>query len=175
MSIVEFASISPQIPDDAWVAPTAVLTGNVWLATGVSIWYGAVLRGDNGAISIGEGSNVQDLCVLHAVPGNAAIIGKSCSIGHAALLHGCRIGDCSLIGMGAILLDGVEIGRNCLIGAATLIPAGTIIPDNAVVIGQPGRIIRLRDPREAEELRAKAHHYELQWRHYPVPHRKGAA
>lgn len=164
MPIYEFGGMTPCVPDDAWVAPTAILAGDVWLARGVSIWHGAVLRADNGPILIGECSNVQDLCVLHASPGQRTAIGRSCSIGHGALLHGCHIGDFCLIGMGAILLDGAEIGRNCRIGAGALILAGTVIPENSLVVGQPARIIRQLSPAAADEQRAEAFAYEQKWR-----------
>jgi carbonic anhydrase/acetyltransferase-like protein (isoleucine patch superfamily) len=164
MPIHEFGGVMPCVPDDAWVAPTAILSGDVWLACGASIWNGTVLRGDNGPISIGEGSNVQDLCVLHAAPGQRTAIGRGCSIGHGALLHGCRIGDFCLIGMGTILLDGADIGRNCRIGAGTLILAGTAIPENSLVVGQPARIIRQLCPDAADEQRAGAFAYEQIWR-----------
>lgn len=164
MPICEFGGMTPCVPDDVWVAPTAILSGDVWLARGVSVWHGAVLRGDNGPISIGEGSNVQDLCLLHAALGQRTAVGRSCSIGHGALLHGCRIGDYCLIGMGAILLDGADIGRNCRIGAGTLILAGTVIPDNSLVVGQPARIIRQLSATAADEQRAEAFAYEQKWR-----------
>jgi carbonic anhydrase/acetyltransferase-like protein (isoleucine patch superfamily) len=167
MMIYEFGGHTPVAPDgDAWVAPTAVLLGNVCLARNASVWFGAVLRGDNGPIYIGEGSNVQDVCVLHSAPGCPINVGRSCSIGHSAVLHGCNIGDYSLIGIGAIILDGAHIGRNCVIGAGAFVPRGKRIPDNSVVLGAPGRIVRQLDESDAKDQKRRAFAYEIKWRRF---------
>src|SRR5512132_2476642 len=129
--------------DDAfWIAPTAVVIGDVRLAHNASVWWQAVLRGDNEPISLGENANVQDGCVLHADPGFPLTIGKDVTVGHLAMLHGCTIGDNCLIGIGAVILNGAVIGRNCLIGAKALIPEGKGIPENSLVMGAPGKAVR---------------------------------
>lgn len=120
-----------------WIAPNATITGDVTLGDKVSIWYGAVLRGDNGAIRVGDGTNIQDNCVLH----NETTIGKGCTIGHAAIVHGCTIGDHSMVGMGAILLSGAKIGSHCVIAAGALVKENMEVPDGSLVLGVPGRIL----------------------------------
>ena len=128
--------------DDFYIAPTAVVIGGVNLGRNASVWWNAVLRGDNEAITVGENSNVQDGCVLHTDPGFPLTIGNNVSVGHMVALHGCEIGDETLIGIGSVILNGARIGRNCLIGARTLIPEGKVIPDSSVVFGSPGRVVR---------------------------------
>ena len=134
----------PEFPEnsDFWVAPDANVIGQVRLMAGASVWFGATLRGDNEWINLGTGSNVQENSVLHTDIGYPLSIGRNCTIGHNAILHGCTIGDQSLIGMGAIVLNGAQIGRNCLIGAGALITEGKIIPDNSLVLGAPGKVVR---------------------------------
>jgi carbonic anhydrase/acetyltransferase-like protein (isoleucine patch superfamily) len=151
--IVPFDGIHPSFSESVnWVAPNATLIGRVILEVDASVWFGAVLRGDNEPITVGRGSNVQDLCVLHTDPGFPLKIGERCTIGHAAILHGCQIGDGSLIGMGAILLNGCIIGKECLIAAGALVPEGMIIPDHSLVIGTPGRIRRTLELSEIEKI-----------------------
>jgi carbonic anhydrase/acetyltransferase-like protein (isoleucine patch superfamily) len=128
--------------EDYFIAPSAAVIGKVHLAKNASVWWNAVLRGDNEAITVGENSNVQDGCILHTDPGQPTIVGRNVTIGHGAILHGCTIGDGSLVGIGAVVLNGVKVGRNCVIGARALIPDGKEIPDNSVVMGTPGRVIR---------------------------------
>jgi carbonic anhydrase/acetyltransferase-like protein (isoleucine patch superfamily) len=128
--------------DDCYVAETAIVIGKVRIKVGASIWFGAVIRGDNEWIEIGERTNVQDNCTLHTDPGFPLTIGAECTVGHNAILHGCLIGDNTLIGMGAILLNGAKVGRNCVVGAGSLIPENALIPDNSVVVGTPARKIR---------------------------------
>lgn len=156
----------PSFPNDYWVAPTAVLVGDVVLGNAASIWFGAVLRGDNERILIGEGSNVQENCVLHTDMGYPLTIGAGCTIGHKVMLHGCTIGDNSLIGMGAIVLNGAKIGDNCLIGAGALITEGKVIPDGSLVMGAPGKIIRELDAEAIEGLRKSARSYQLNMRRF---------
>ncbi|QID17886.1 gamma carbonic anhydrase family protein [Nitrogeniibacter mangrovi] len=132
----------PVLGRGSWVADNATVAGRVVLGENVSIWYGAVLRGDNDPITIGDNSNVQDGSVLHTDDGVPLTIGRNVTIGHMAMLHGCEVGDGSLIGINAIVLNGARIGRNCLIGANALIPEGRDIPDGSLVVGSPGRIIR---------------------------------
>jgi carbonic anhydrase/acetyltransferase-like protein (isoleucine patch superfamily) len=130
-----------KLDESAYVAPSAVLIGRVQLAARASIWFGAVLRGDEDTILVGDGSNVQDNCVLHTDRGFPMTIGEGVTVGHLAILHGCTVGAGALIGMGSTLMNGVRIGRNCLIGARTLLTEGKEIPDNAVVRGSPGKIV----------------------------------
>jgi carbonic anhydrase/acetyltransferase-like protein (isoleucine patch superfamily) len=125
-----------------------------------------VLRGDNDPITIGEGSNIQDGCVLHADPGFPLIVGKHVTVGHMAMLHGCVIGDNSLIGIGAVILNGARIGANCLIGAKALIPEGKEIPDNSLVMGAPGQIKRQVSDEHIERMRYAADHYVGNWQRY---------
>lgn len=142
-----------------WIAPTAILVGNVALEEDANIWFGAVLRGDNELIRVGRGSNIQDGSVLHTDMGYPLTIGPGCTIGHMAMLHGCTIGENSLIGIGAVVLNGARIGRNCLIGAKALITEGKEIPNNSLVMGAPGKIVRTLDEAAIAGLRESAHHY----------------
>lgn len=146
MALFALDGIAPTLPKGfCFVAGTAVLIGKVVLDEDVGIWFGAVLRGDNETISVGRGSNIQDNAVLHTDMGFPLTIGANCTIGHRAMLHGCTIGENSLIGMGATVLNGAVIGRNCLIGAGALITEGKQIPDNSLVIGAPGKVVRELD------------------------------
>jgi carbonic anhydrase/acetyltransferase-like protein (isoleucine patch superfamily) len=151
----------PQLPGDAeyWIAPNAVVAGDVVLERDVSIWFGAVLRGDTDRITVGEGSNVQDNSVLHADPGEPLTIGRGVTVGHMAMLHGCTIGDGSLIGIGAVVLGRARVGRNCLIGAHALITEGKEIPDGSLVLGQPGKVARALTEDQIAALRLSAEHY----------------
>lgn len=152
--------------DDYWIAPTASVIGNVKLEKDVSIWWGAVLRGDNELIHIGAGSNVQDLCVLHTDPNFPLSVAPGCTIGHRAILHGCTVGENSLVGMGAVVLNGARIGKNCLIGAHALIPEGKEIPDNSLVVGAPGKVARTLDAEAAQKLAGSAQRYAAKWKIY---------
>jgi carbonic anhydrase/acetyltransferase-like protein (isoleucine patch superfamily)/quercetin dioxygenase-like cupin family protein len=134
-------AMEPTLANDAYVAPSATLIGDVHLGPQASVWFGAVLRGDNASITIGEGSNIQDNAVLHADPGFPLAIEDGVSVGHLAMLHGCTIGAGSLIGIGAVVLNGTKIGSNCLIAAKALIPEGKVIPDNSIVRGMPARVV----------------------------------
>lgn len=142
MAIYALGEVSPQLAEEAWVADSADVIGNVHMAAGSSVWFGAIVRGDNEPIEIGENSNVQDGAVLHSDPGSPLKIGKGVTLGHQAMVHGCTIGDNSLIGIGATVLNGAIIGKNCLIGAHALITEGKVIPDGSMVVGAPGKIIR---------------------------------
>ncbi len=152
---------SPILPDngDCWIAPDARVIGQVSLGEGTSIWWGSVIRGDNEPIAIGAESNVQEHCVLHVDPGFPLTIGVGCTIGHKAMLHGCTIGDGSLIGMGATVLNGAKIGRNCLIGAGALVMEGMEIPDGCLVVGMPAKIKRLLTPEAIAGLARSAQKY----------------
>ncbi|MBK5945081.1 gamma carbonic anhydrase family protein [Rhodobacter veldkampii DSM 11550] len=164
--IYELDGIAPQIAPDAWVAPDANLIGKVVLEPGASIWFGATLRGDNEEIRVGAGSNVQENCVLHTDMGFPLVIGADCTVGHKAMLHGCIIGAGSLIGMGATVLNGAKIGRGCLIGAGALITEGKDIPDFSLVMGAPGKVVRVLDAAAQARLLASAAHYRANARRY---------
>jgi carbonic anhydrase/acetyltransferase-like protein (isoleucine patch superfamily) len=151
--------ITPQIDATAWVAPDANLIGRVVLEAEASVWFGATLRGDNEEIRVGHGSNVQENCVLHTDVGYPLVIGANCTIGHKAMLHGCTIGEGSLIGMGATILNGARIGRGCLIGACALVTEGKEIPDGSLVMGAPGKVVRLLDVSAQERLMLSAASY----------------
>jgi len=160
MALFSIDSTSPKLPNGFhWIAPSAVVIGNVTISEGVGIWFGTVIRGDNEPITIGENTNVQENCVFHSDPGFPVNIGRGCTIGHKAMIHGCEIGDNSLVGMSATVLNGARIGRNCLIGAGALVPEGKVIPDNSMVVGIPGKVVRELDERAVSGLRASALHY----------------
>jgi carbonic anhydrase/acetyltransferase-like protein (isoleucine patch superfamily) len=142
-----------------YIAPDAVITGDVVLGDKVNIWYGAVLRGDSGAITVGEGTNVQDNCVLHCDPGTPLTVGKFCTIGHGAIVHGCTVGDHVLIGMGATLLNGCKIGDGAIIGAGALVPGGMEVPPGMLVVGVPGKVLRPVKPEEQASQEANIREY----------------
>lgn len=168
MPIYALSGVSPVLPPDGhyWIAPDAVLIGKVRLDPEASIWFGSVLRGDNELIHIGEGTNIQDHCVLHTDMGYPLTVEAGCTIGHSAILHGCTIAANTLVGMGAVVLNGARIGRNCIIGAHALVGEGKIIPDNSLVVGAPGRIVRQLGEAEAKMLQQAAANYREKWRRY---------
>ncbi|KIU47398.1 hypothetical protein QV12_19540 [Pseudomonas putida] len=143
----------------SWVAPTATLIGKVRLQAGANVWFGAVLRGDNELIDIGENSNVQDGTVMHTDMGWPLTLGKGVTVGHNAMLHGCTVGDYSLVGIGAVILNGARIGKHCIIGANALVPEGREIPDGSLVVGSPGKVVRELTPAQQQLLEASAAHY----------------
>ncbi|MBS0571888.1 MAG: gamma carbonic anhydrase family protein [Proteobacteria bacterium] len=151
--------VAPEIGGGVWVAPDANIIGQVRLMAGVNVWFGVTMRGDNEWIEVGAGSNVQENCVLHTDMGFPLTIGADCTIGHKAMLHGCTIGDGSLIGMGATILNGARIGRGCLIGAGALVTEGKEIPDGSLVMGAPGRVVRSLDDAARERLLKSAEGY----------------
>ncbi len=151
--------IAPEIDADAWVAPGAQVMGRVRLGPGVGIWFGAVLRGDNEWIEVGEATNIQENSVLHTDMGYPLTIGANCTIGHKAMLHGCTIGEGTLIGMGATVLNGARIGKGCLIGACALITEGKEIPDGSLVMGSPGKVVRQLDAEAQARLLKSAAGY----------------
>lgn len=158
---------APDLAEDGcWVAPDAALIGRVVVEAGASVWFGAVLRGDNEPIVVGARSNIQDLCVCHTDPGFPLTIGRNCTIGHRAILHGCTIGENTLVGMGAIVLNGAVIGSNCLIGAGALVSEGKTIPDNSLVLGMPGKVARRLDADAAQMLSRAADLYAARWPRY---------
>lgn len=153
--------VAPTLPDDGdvWVAPGARVMGRVTLKTGASVWFNAVLRGDGEPIEIGENSNVQDGAVVHTDPGRPVVVGRGCTIGHQAILHGCSIGENCLVGMGATVLNGAKIGRNCLIGANALVTEDKSFPDGSLIVGAPAKAVRRLDEAAIESLRASALRY----------------
>lgn len=160
MPIYTLDGVAPQIdPDVGWIAPTAVLVGDVVVGAEAGIWFGVVARGDIETITIGARSNVQENTVLHTDKGYPLTIGENCTIGHAAIVHGCTIGDNTLIGMGATVLNGAKIGKNCLIGANALITENKVIPDNSMVVGAPGKVVREIDEEGVRNLAASADRY----------------
>lgn len=161
MPFYSIDGVAPQAQDDAqiWIAPDARIIGHVKLGIDVSVWFGAVLRGDNEAIVIGARTNVQEHTMMHTDPGFPLSVGEGCTIGHRAILHGCTIGDGSLVGMGAIVLNGARIGRNCLVGAGALVTEGKAFDDNSLIVGSPAKAIRVLDEAAVAGLRAAAQHY----------------
>ncbi|MEL6168507.1 MAG: gamma carbonic anhydrase family protein [Pseudomonadota bacterium] len=168
MTLFALDGVAPKLPDDGdvWVAPDANVIGAVTLGSGVGIWFSATLRGDTEPIVVGDGSNVQENAVLHTDAGFPLFIGHDCTIGHKAMLHGCTIGDETLIGMGATILNGARIGRNCLIGACALVTEGKEIPDGSLVMGAPGKVVRNLDEAAIDGLRASARHYQANMRRF---------
>ena len=152
-----------------WVAPNASVIGDVTLEKNTSIWFNATLRGDIENIYIGNGSNVQDGSVLHTDPGYPLKIGKNVTVGHLVMLHGCTIGDNSLIGIGAVILNNAKIGNNCVIGAKSLITENKEIPDNSLVVGSPGRVIRKVTDEEVKAIKENAIRYQENWKKYLKP------
>lgn len=159
MSLYALDGVAPQLADGVWVAPNASVVGNVILAANVSIWFGVVIRCDNEPIIIGKCTNVQDNSVLHSDPGMPLTIGADVTIGHKAMLHGCTVGDNSLIGIGATVLNGAVIGKNCIVGAHALITEGKTIPDNSLVVGASGRVVKSLGEPQVQMLKASALHY----------------
>ena len=149
-----------------WIAPNASIIGDVTLEKNTSIWFNVTLRGDIENIYVGEGSNIQDGSVLHTDPGYPLKIGKNVTIGHLVMLHGCTVGDNSLIGIGAVILNNAKIGKNCIIGANALVTENKEIPDNSLVIGSPGKIIRQVTDEEVESITKNAIHYQKNWKKY---------
>ncbi len=168
MAIYELDGESPEFPADGlyWVAETATVVGRVRLHSDVSIWWGAVLRGDNEWIDIGARSQIQDNATLHTDPGFPLTIGQDCVIGHNVVLHGCAIGDQTLIGMGTTVLNGAKIGANCLVGANALITEGKEFPDNSVILGAPAKAVRETDDKARAMIARGADVYVRRWKQY---------
>ncbi|ACV35273.1 gamma carbonic anhydrase family protein [Accumulibacter sp.] len=156
----------PQIDPDSWIAPTAIVIGDVRLARNASIWWNATARGDNDPISIGENSNIQDNSVLHTDEGVPLSIGRDVTVGHLVMLHGCTIGDGSLIGIGSVLLNHSVIGKGCIVGANTLIPEGKTFPDYSLIVGSPGKVVRQLSEEQVARIRLSADHYVANWQRY---------
>lgn len=166
MPLLALDGIAPDLAKPCWVADNATLVGRIRIGRAASIWFGAVLRGDNELIDIGEGSNVQDNCVLHTDMGYPLTVGPGCTIGHMAMLHGCTVQRNSLVGIGAVVLNGAVIGENCLIGAKALITEGKVIPPGSLVMGAPGKVVRQLTAAEIAGLTHSAEHYADNGRRY---------
>lgn len=168
MPIYALGDLAPELPEAGacWVAPDAQVIGRVRLGAEASIWFGAVLRGDNEPIVIGARSNVQDGAMLHADPGFPCVLGEDVTVGHHAILHGCTVGDGALIGMGATLLNGARIGAGSIVGANALVTEGKAFPDRSLIVGAPAKAVRTLDEAAAARLLASAAHYVANWRRY---------
>ncbi|MFS8113691.1 gamma carbonic anhydrase family protein [Rhizobium jaguaris] len=168
MPLYALAGLVPKTPDPGryWIAPDASVIGKVELGEDVGIWFGAVLRGDNEPIVVGKGTNIQEGTMVHTDPAFPTTIGEGCTIGHHAIIHGCTIGDNSLIGMGATILNGAKIGNSCLVGANALVTEGKEFPDGSLIVGAPAKAIRTLDEAAIEGLRRSARNYVTNWQRF---------
>ena len=164
--IYSLGDIKPEMKGDYWIAENAMVLGSVILEDEVSVWFNAVLRGDTDLITVGARSNIQDGSVLHCDPDMPLTIGRGVTVGHKVMLHGCTIGDNSLIGINAVVLDGAVIGKNCLIGANSLVPPGKVIPDGSLVMGSPGKVVRELDEAAIAGLTTSADGYVERYKRY---------
>ena len=159
MAIYELDGLVPQLGAGAWIADSAQVIGNVRLEEGASVWFGAILRGDNELLTVGKGSNVQDGSVLHADPGFPLTLGENVTVGHQVMLHGCTVGDGTLIGIQAVVLNGAKIGRNCIVGAGALVTEGKEFPDGSMILGAPAKVVRELDAEQRASGTRAAQHY----------------
>jgi carbonic anhydrase/acetyltransferase-like protein (isoleucine patch superfamily) len=159
MAIYQLDDLKPAIADSAWVADSAQVMGHVTLGEDSSVWFGVVARGDTATITVGKGSNIQDNSVLHADHGMPLVIGENVTVGHQVMLHGCTIGDGSLIGIQAVVLNGAKIGKNCLVGAGALVTEGKEFPDGCMILGSPAKAVRQLSDAQIEGLKMSAQHY----------------
>jgi carbonic anhydrase/acetyltransferase-like protein (isoleucine patch superfamily) len=159
MAIYELDGMAPKLGAGAWVADSAEVIGQVEMAENASVWYGCVVRGDTEKIRIGRNTNVQDLSVLHADAGVPLTIGDNVTVGHQVMLHGCTIGDNSLVGIQSVILNGAKIGRNCIVGAGSLVTENKEFPDNSLIVGSPAKVVRTLDAATEQHLRQSAEHY----------------
>ncbi|MEX0852898.1 MAG: gamma carbonic anhydrase family protein [Bauldia sp.] len=168
MAVYELDGVGPELPAEGayWIAPNAAVIGKVTVGEGVGIWFGVVVRGDNERILIGGGTNLQEHAVLHSDVGSPLTIGRGCTIGHRAVIHGCTIGDNVLVGMAAVILNGARVGDDCLIAAGTLVAEGREIPPGSLVIGVPGKVVRPLSHEEIGRNRDSAAHYVANWRRF---------
>ena len=166
MTLYALGADAPRLHSDTWVAPDANLIGKVVLEEGASVWFGTTIRADHEEIRVGSGSNVQENCVFHVDKGYPLTIGENCTIGHKVMLHGCTIGNNTLIGMGATILNGAKIGNNCLIGAGALITENKEIPDGSLVMGVPGKVVRELDDVAIAGLQKSAEGYQANMRRF---------
>ncbi|MGE0629850.1 MAG: gamma carbonic anhydrase family protein [Hyphomicrobiaceae bacterium] len=168
MALYSLDDISVRTPGRGqfWVAPGAIVIGNVEIEEDASIWFGSVVRGDLDVIRIGRGSNIQDCCVLHTDPGIPLTVGPECAVGHKAMLHGCTIGRGSLVGIGAIVLNHADIGEESLVGAGTLIPEGKTFPPRSLILGTPGRVARQLTDDDVARIKRTVEGYRARWKRY---------
>jgi carbonic anhydrase/acetyltransferase-like protein (isoleucine patch superfamily) len=166
MALYQLEDTAPTLHPSAWVADTAQVIGNVHMAAGSSVWFGAVLRGDNEPITLGARSNVQDSSVLHTDPGFPLTLGEDVTVGHQVMLHGCTVGDGSLIGIQAVVLNGAKIGKNCLVGAGAIVTEGKEFPDNSLILGAPAKWVKDISADQIARLKAAAEHYVDNARRY---------
>ncbi len=166
MPVYALGPHTPEIDPESWIAPNAVVIGQVKLAKNASIWWNCTVRGDTDRLIIGENSNIQDGSVLHTNRGIELRIGNGVTVGHGVMLHGCTIGDGSLIGIGAVVLNHAVIGKNSLVAAHTLVPEGKVFPDRALILGSPGKMVRELTDEEIARNRASAERYVINWQHY---------
>ena len=174
MPLYALGDHAPTLPADdrCWVAPDAQVIGRVVIGEDVGIWFGATLRGDNEPITLGARTNIQENTVIHTDPGKPVTIGDGCTIGHGAIIHGCTIGDNSLVGMGATVLNGAVIGNNCLVGAGALVTEGKVFPDNSLIVGSPARVVRSLDDATIEGLKKSADSYVRNWQRFKAELRR---
>jgi carbonic anhydrase/acetyltransferase-like protein (isoleucine patch superfamily) len=166
MPIYALEGVTPELDDDCWIAPDAVLVGRVRVLKGASVWFGAVLRGDNDWITVGVNSNVQDLCVIHSDPGQPVTLGTGVTVGHRVIIHSAMVGDNSLIGMGSVLLNGARIGRDAMVGAGALVTEGKQFEDGKLILGSPARMSRSLTPEEIAGLRLSSEIYVANGRRF---------
>ena len=166
MPLFKIGDKQPQIGDNAWIAPNATVIGDVQLGANTSIWWNATLRGDNDPIHIGDNTNIQDGSVLHTDEGVPMHIGANVTVGHLVMLHGCTVGDNSLIGIGSVILNRAVIGKNSIVGANTLIPEGKVFPDGVLIVGSPGKVVRELTAEQIAGLKHSAEHYVDNARRY---------
>jgi carbonic anhydrase/acetyltransferase-like protein (isoleucine patch superfamily) len=166
MAVYQLGDLSPDIAASAWVADSARVIGNVSLGDDASVWFGVVIRGDTERIAIGRGSNIQDNSVVHADAGFPVSVGENVTVGHQAMLHGCTIGDHSLVGIQAVVLNGAKIGSHCLVGAGALVTEGQSFPDGSLILGTPARVVRQLSPEQMQGLEKSAAHYVENARRY---------
>ena len=159
MAVYELDGVAPSVPDSAWIADSAQVLGDVVLGEDASVWFGTVVRGDTDKITIGAGTNIQDASVLHADRGVPLVVGANVTVGHQVMLHGCTIGDETLIGIGAVVLNNAKIGKNCLVGAGSLVTEGKEFPDGSMILGSPAKVVKQLSPEQIEGLRRSARHY----------------
>jgi len=159
MAIYQLGDLAPQLHASAWVADSAEVMGDVVMGEGSSVWFGCVVRGDSDTIRIGAGTNIQDNSTLHADPGKPLTIGDKVSVGHQVMLHGCSIGDGTLIGIGSVILNNARIGKNCLVGACSLVTEGKEFPDGSMIMGSPAKVVRPLTPEQIADLHRTAQHY----------------
>jgi carbonic anhydrase/acetyltransferase-like protein (isoleucine patch superfamily) len=172
MAVYQLDEHVPQLAAGAWVADSAQVIGNVQLGENASVWFGTVLRGDNDLLKVGRNSNIQDGSVVHSDPGFPLTLGDNVTVGHHVMLHGCTIGDGSLIGIQSVVLNGAKIGRNCLVGAGSLVTEGKEFPDGSLIMGSPAKVVRALTPQQIEGLQHGAGHYVDNARRYRAGLRK---